>query len=468
MTTSPTSSFDFKDLSKPLPTDAKGSLKGYSVSDLTARLNAMPRVDVVADESLYLRRCAPEYQDTFACWKRPIGIAAAIPVSVLVLTILGSLVYGIIQASTGLQLDLHVFTSINSVTIGTAVGIVVLFTGAFIVIHRARTKREELLGDQRWEVDYIKDGVVKSEVFTQMGQIPQKNSTADKGPVIDILHVKKLPQENKAPTRGSFFNMGSHLHTVYFTYKTSNGSKFNSGYLDTSTLDANGNGKCFIYNTKECGEHYFISTVVSILGTPFYLIGTIVYNVLRAAVIPFYILFQITKELISGKNPENERKFHILDIPTQVALSIGRVIKAPFYALAYFLAALYSLVNPMGGRKLGSSIERDWNGGVTLNEGFWSVQGEQEHFDWEKRKNPDQLGGSSFYLAGCWQPIGIVEMENFEIKTAYWISKMVDPTSGAFYDVRKRSDLETLVKSPFLKDEYIAIKKELVNRQKRQ
>ena len=68
---------------------------------------------------------------------------------------------------------------------------------------------------------------------------------------------------------------------------------------------------------------------------------------------------------------KDERSFELLDIPKEFVKSIWRVIKAPFYALAYFFAGVYSLVNPMGGRKLAAAIELDWNEGVSLAEGYW-------------------------------------------------------------------------------------------------
>ena len=199
--------------------------------------------------------------------------------------------------------------------------------------------------------------------------------------------------------RGDIEAIDRHLEIVYERYKTKKPDKtyYEAHYLDTSTIKGEGQEKAYLYRIKEPDEHYYVSTIVTFLGTPVYFVGTIVYNVLRTALIPFYILFQygrekifgtpIGKAMAAGKGSKrlyvHQRSFELLDIPKEMIKSIARALQAPFYALAFMAAGLYSLVNPMAGRKLGAAIERDWNDEVSLAEGYWSVGGSMELFSWE-------------------------------------------------------------------------------------
>ncbi len=108
---------------------------------------------------------------------------------------------------------------------------------------------------------------------------------------------------------------------------------------------------------------------------PIYISAVIIYNSLRLLIMPFYILAQIVRErnLENGLYPA-ERKFSFSDIPKQMALSIGRIIIAPFYGIAMLFASIYSWIDPLNGIKLGSAIEHDWNVQVPMRNSGCGLQ----------------------------------------------------------------------------------------------
>jgi hypothetical protein len=259
--------------------------------------------------------------------------------------------------------------------------------------------------------------------------------------------LKKDPSK-EAPKRGAIRNMEKYLETGLIKCDAWKKEESSACYIDRSTLDAQGNGKAYLYRVKECQDHYSVSGVVAVVGTPPYLIGVIAYNLIRAVIAPLYVLVQLFRERILGGKPhEGEHPFKLSDLPREFIRSIRRAVVAPFYALAYLFAALYSLVNPMGGRKLAAAIERDWNEGVSLAEGFWSVKGEMIHWHFEGRGGPKGLGRNGFYLAGCWQPLGIAEFKEGLIVTAHRLAYTVKAEGERPYRIEMRSSLERKVNS---------------------
>ncbi len=350
-----------------------------------------------------LQDCPPEYREVFT----PGTIATRS--AFVALAILGVATYVLLLSghfSTFPQDFMRWIHTINPVNAAIGMGVtIVLIAGASWVIHRARTKADKLL----------KGG------------------------------------------RGTFEDVGSCLETVLATYTSKKGNAREVNfYIDKSTIKKIGAEKAYLYNIKSPGEHYSVSTIVTFLGAPICLVGTIVYNVIRTAIVPFYVLFQYVRDryvgtpvvnpMVSGEFSKrlyvDERSFEILDIPKEMIRSISRILQAPFYALAVFMAGLYSLVNPMGGRKLGATIERDWNDEVSLAEGYWSVGGEQDLFNPEGGGGPNGLGRNGFYLAGCWQPVGIAEYQEGEFVKAYYLPKAINSMAGVDYTISTRSDLE--------------------------
>lgn len=216
---------------------------------------------------------------------------------------------------------------------------------------------------------------------------------------------------------------------------------FHPGYLDTSTLDVNGDGYAYMYALKDEQGHYTVSTVVFAI-TPVHMVAAIAYNVIRLVIIPIYILGCMLFEKCTGESIERDRPFTATDILWEVGKSLWRIVKAPFYALAFMYAALYSFIDPLNGRKLGSYLERDWNEGVTRAEGYWSVGGPQSLWLWEGGGTPSGLGRNGFYLAGCWQPIARVQYQNGVRTGGESLSHAVDPSRGQLYTIHTAADMK--------------------------
>lgn len=228
-------------------------------------------------------------------------------------------------------------------------------------------------------------------------------------------------------SRGAFFNLRPHIQTAYLGEKDGGGLHVESqSYIDLSTLDDEGSGKAYIYSYKEPVDHYFVSGTV-FLATPVYVVGAVAYNIVRTFVVPFYVLFRCAQDLCSTNSDQSgQQKFTVADAFSESAWSIWRAARAPFYGTAYMFAALYSFINPMGGRKLGSCIERNWNDGVYLSEGYWSVGGEMPLYEWEGGGGPGTLGKTGFFLAGCWQPTARATYKNGKLTQCESIERCLD------------------------------------------
>ncbi len=217
---------------------------------------------------------------------------------------------------------------------------------------------------------------------------------------------------------------------VSAAYTVRDGGTVHIGYIDTSTL-LNGSGKAFMYRYKDEPNHYQVCLAVTAF-TPLHMVGSIVYNVIRTVVIPFFILGNMCGN--------NAHSYGLRDIPREMGNSIERIVKAPFYAVAVIYAALYGLIDPLNGRKLGALLEREWNEGLTLAEGWWSVGCGQTLWKFEGGScsegwDPNNLGKNGFLIAGCWQPIAVVHFGDQSI-TAKNLTKVLRPTHEKAYDFK--------------------------------
>ncbi|NGX62322.1 MAG: hypothetical protein K940chlam9_01819 [Chlamydiae bacterium] len=315
----------------------------------------------------------PTYKQTFTAKKRLIGVVAitiilAIPV-----------VYGLFVSGNLTTLPhkiAHAFTHINTAnpTFWVGVGVPTLLFGGSVAVMVSATQRKDR-----------ELGVKMNKIFS-----PSKNLE------VGLLEWNKADQ-----------SIGSDMC-----------------YIDKSTLDGNGNGKAYLYNIKGCGEHYNVSFVVTFLGTPLLnLIGSVVYNAIRFCVIPFYITYRLIKQGCPNQKISENSRYKWYDIPKEMGLSLWGVIRAPFYATAYFFAGLYSFISPMGGRILGSKIERDWNGGKPMyDKGFWACTPLKE---WKLEGGGDResLHKHPYYLAGCWQPVAIANFVDGKPYAAMHVGK---------------------------------------------
>ncbi|MCH9626610.1 MAG: hypothetical protein S4CHLAM2_02360 [Chlamydiales bacterium] len=232
-------------------------------------------------------------------------------------------------------------------------------------------------------------------------------------------------------------------HWVSASFKRDKDSFNCPGYIDSSTLDASGSGQAFFYIQKEVSNEYGVATMMFAL-TPLHVAAAMSYNVARAVLIPFYLLGCLATEACLGKALfEGQRRFEWRDIPGQVEASLERVVKAPFYGMALMYASLYVLVDPLNGRKLGTCIESDWNGGLTRAEGFWSVGGPQALWRPEGGGGPEKLGQNGFFAAGCWAPLAVVTYANGKVTQATSLSRAVNPTRGHQYILTTENMLRT-------------------------
>ena len=159
-----------------------------------------------------------------------------------------------------------------------------------------------------------------------------------------------------------------------------------------SEVSEQGNGKARLY-TKEPS---FASQTgaMAALTMPIYTSGVMLYNAGRFLAMPIYIL-------------ANLAKFSILDIPKEMARSLGRILQAPFYGLALFFASLYAVLDPLNGIKLGAAIEYEWNAHVPMrNEGVWMMgQIAFEEWKWEGEEILKRWDAMGFTLQVAGSPI---------------------------------------------------------------
>lgn len=241
------------------------------------------------------------------------------------------------------------------------------------------------------------------------------------GAVFIIVRAARKENPLLGGARGKFGDISRHIESGYISRK--DGKRLPTGvfhgvYIDRSTLNEKGSGKAFLYTPKTLNDHYMVSSVVAFLGSPFYAVSAVAYNLIHAAIIPFYILFHCA----TSKEP----KFSLTDAPKESFNSLKRAVKAPFYALAYMFCAFYSIFNPMGGRNLAAAVERDWNGDKALNEGFWWIGGSLALFKWENFGNPGSPLRAPWYMAGCWQPVGIATYKKGKITKCISMEKALD------------------------------------------
>jgi hypothetical protein len=341
-----------------------GTLEGKEVTDLNNLLTAI-RENEHYQAFQILKRIPPDYKETFTT-------ANNIKNVVIVALILTGIVAYVLNATGHLKTFpedfMHWIKSIDPVDaiIGGGVAIV-LIAGASWIIHKAKTEKDPLLHDN---------------------------------------------------DRGAFEGVGEYLDSGIASY-TKDGENYSvpyGVYLDRSMLNSFRTRACLYYAKPVCG-HYTVSTVVAFLGTPVYLVGVVAFNAIRAVVIPFYILFQMALDLC--REEKEASGYKLTDIPIEIGRSIENILVAPFYALAYMMTSIYSLANPMPGRKRATTVEWMWNKKVSLARSFWSMQGRQPLFNFRKEDN--------FYLAGCWHEVGYADFDaNGNLIEAYYMPGAVE------------------------------------------
>jgi hypothetical protein len=183
-------------------------------------------------------------------------------------------------------------------------------------------------------------------------------------------------------------------------------------YMDISLLDKQGSGIAPVYAYPPTGTRTAICFITCLL-LPIITLVRVLYNVFRFLVIPFYIIFQMIRQFHQENLPVEER-FVCSDIIREMSRSFLQAVKAPFYGVACHLANLYGLLNPLSGRVVVASVERDWNDDVIRSRGVWGVFPEK-NFLLEGGGSRSGLGQYAWYLLGCFQPWRLLLLKDGEI-----------------------------------------------------
>lgn len=177
-------------------------------------------------------------------------------------------------------------------------------------------------------------------------------------------------------------------------------------YVDRSTVPETHRPRtkdyAYAYRFKVCAEHYHVSVTVALAAIP-YALFRMGYHLVWAALDSGRLVAALGRSVLGRKGEHTVRQ-----CAQELGESLLDVVRSPFYGVALSFAAIYSLAKPMEGRILGAKIERDWNRGCLLQEGFWSVQGPQKAC---------KSYHTPLFLAGCWQPVSLVEYGDREKET---------------------------------------------------
>lgn len=185
-------------------------------------------------------------------------------------------------------------------------------------------------------------------------------------------------------------------------------------YADLSTLDSSGSGVALVYLYPKVVENRVPMFVFPLIGIPMFVLGRMIYNIIRSVVIPFYILLRILIERYLHKEISKEERFIFSDIFRETSRSLWNVIKAPFYGSAYYMALFYGLLNPLAGRIAISCLERDWNDDIIRSRSLWLII-PQRNFSFEGGGRRSGLAQHAFYSMGCFQPFALLSFKNGEV-----------------------------------------------------
>lgn len=178
-------------------------------------------------------------------------------------------------------------------------------------------------------------------------------------------------------------------------------------FVDLSTLDANGSGTALVYFYPSAIDFRVLTFIFPLFALPILMICKMCYNCIRFLVIPFYILFKILVQFFHKIEMRGRDSFLVSDIVREMRRSLANFLKAPFYAAASMISLFYGLLDPLSGRVMYACVERDWNDDVIRSRGIWLMQ-PQHNFQFEGGGTRHGLGQFSYYLMGCFQPIGML------------------------------------------------------------
>lgn len=184
-----------------------------------------------------------------------------------------------------------------------------------------------------------------------------------------ILVIKRVINKTDLRTGVRIGSLSGDSHWVPIVKENRSAKTYFPGYIDTSTVKEGQKSRAYVYNVKGVLEHYFIAVAVAVT-TPLHAALVIVYNAVRLVVLPIILIVAMIIEKVRGRPFREGNPILLKHIFIQMGFSIKEIFKAPFYALAMTFAALYALIDPLNGRKLGAYIEKDWNNDVDVVQGF--------------------------------------------------------------------------------------------------
>lgn len=235
-----------------------------------------------------------------------------------------------------------------------------------------------------------------------------------------VMHKSTRPQpvihDSKKILQPGKFTGDDHWLPTFWKWHDKNGNELAfEGYLDRSNLtEKNGkySGTAYVYERKRTYDHYRICASVALLS-PLYAVAAVAWNLIQCVISPFYVVGAIAYEKIYDTKIDADQYFEYMDILKEPCKAIKRAVQSPFFATALLFCSFYAQIDHLNGRKLGSFVERHWNG-VPRDEGIWPAGPYiGPKFKWIR--GASTLSHWGFYGPGCWQPDLIVTIEDNQI-----------------------------------------------------
>ncbi len=136
-----------------------------------------------------------------------------------------------------------------------------------------------------------------------------------------------------------------------------------------------------------------------------YLIEAIGYHLVRILFITVYLAgrvfwdYAVQREASFGKIVLARMK----ELGGEGKRSILNILRAPLYALAFFLSALYAILDPYNGRKMVAAYEYAWNHCIPLSKAIHLLVPKKEwSFHFLGKEN-------AYYVPGCFQPVAQIK-----------------------------------------------------------
>lgn len=165
------------------------------------------------------------------------------------------------------------------------------------------------------------------------------------------------------------------------------------------------------------------------IATPFYALGTLCYNLIRIIGVIFYLSIRIFYDYAKAAKESRSLKVIVKDrfkvMGWQTWISVRNIIRTVFFAPGFFLGAIYMIIDPYNGMKITGCFEYHWNHRLPIERSWWFVP--QRDFHLEGGGKIENLGNSTFALAGCLIPRAQTVSDGDGYKLAYLSKEDEDP-----------------------------------------